>query len=906
MCHFLQPRAFRKSIFSTFLLLLFYSSFPPIHAQSGTIKGSVFDAKTKEPLPGASVFLSGIGTTTVADSKGNFSIRNVAAGSYTLSGSFLGYKPFTTEEVTLRIGDTTYLQIALHPNQTDLVEITIVARTNRERENAMLMEQRKSLVGTQMVGAEELSRKGAADAEAAVAKVSGISKQEGVQNVFVRGLGDRYNATLLNGMRIPSENPEYKNVALTFFGADMIQNIGVNKVFSAENGGDVGGAMINITSKELLNNRVFTLELSQGVNTNAQGKAFFRPAGSNYLGFADKRMPAPGRADFKNSLDPSAVRLPFNHGFKISGGRRFNVGENPLSFLVIATHATGHSYTKETVRSITTSGTPYQDQTGERYSGQTNQVVLGNANYKIGNTHSFGYNIMMLHVSEEYVGEYLGKHSEKHQDGDMDMGYLRRQQINDNLLLIHHLSAQSQLKEKLNLTVDFSYHSIKGLEPDRRENYLSKRSDGSYGLTGSNRQKRFFSELSEQGYQGKIALNYKLKDALSDDLSGISFGYNPLITKNQFEASEYNFSAIPGSFSPNNIILDELYNTSNYDKGMFTLEKGKTNSYSVTKNIQSVFAEGVYQFGSAFTAYAGLRLDDVHLKVNYDVAGNSNNSSSIDNIYFLPSFNFKYNLTKKQMLRLGLSKTYTLPQSKEISPYQYVNIGFASEGNPNLQPSDNYNIDLKWEYYPSGSELMSAGLFYKRILNPIARVDKGNSAGLLTYDNISESADIMGAEIEFRKKVFSHRSAGINNHKVSVGFNASFLHTSMVLNLLNTPQRRSSLEGAAPFIMNTDITYNYFDTKNNLTTTLVLNYFSNSVYTIGTLGFNDITEEGIPTIDFISSLKLNRHFTLKFKALNLLNPAFTLSRKAGAADEKIVLNQYKKGMNISLGISVEL
>lgn len=180
-----------------------------------------------------------------------------------------------------------------------------------------------------------------------------------------------------------------------------------------------------------------------------------------------------------------------------------------------------------------------------------------------------------------------------------------------------------------------------------------------------------------------------------------------------------------------------------------------------------------------------------------------------------------------------------------ISPYQYVNIGFASEGNPGLRPSDNYNIDLKWESYPKPSELLSVAVFYKRIINPIGRVDKGNSAGLLTYDNIGKSADVMGVEAEIRKNVFERKNAsGSNTHKLSFGLNASLLHTGLVLNLMNTRERKSRLEGASPFIMNTDITYDHLNAKNSLTTSLVFNYFSNRIYTNGTLGKSINPESG--------------------------------------------------------------
>jgi len=164
------------------------------------------------------------------------------------------------------------------------------------------MEQRQALVATQAVGARELSRKGIGDAQAAVAQVSGISKQEGVKNVFVRGLGDRYNVTLLNGFAIPSEDPEYKNIALEFFGTDIIQNISVNKVFRGSDYSDVGGASINIVSKELVGDHALSFDLSGGINTAVIVPGFLRQDGSGYFGFANTTQPSEGVSTRKRYL----------------------------------------------------------------------------------------------------------------------------------------------------------------------------------------------------------------------------------------------------------------------------------------------------------------------------------------------------------------------------------------------------------------------------------------------------------------------------------------------------------------------------------------------------------------------------------------------------------------------------
>lgn len=903
MQQLIQFRCKQSNIRILSLFLLFFFSTSILFAQTGTITGNIVDAKTKEKLVGAIVEIDGMQFKTVTDNEGNFKIKNVPAGVYRLNGTYISYKTFTSEKIVVRGNDTTKINLLLEPENSKLDEVFIVAKANRESENVMLMQQKKSLVSIQNIGAKELSRKGISDAEGAISKVSGISKQEGVKNVFIRGLGDRYNATMLNGMPVTSEDPEYKNIALEIFGTDIIQKIGVSKVFTAKNGGDVGGAVIDIFSKEMNSNNAFGIDVSSGINTQVFQSTFIKPSGANYFGFTNSKLPLNNKFDFSNSLDPSVVKAPINHSYKVTGGEQFKFGKNTLSVLGVFSNNNDFNYTKETVRNTNTSGVIYQDQSGHRYSNKISQLALANVKYNHGKKYSLAYNLMALHSTNQYIGEYVGLQTEKHQDSDQGIGFLRRQQINSNLLITHQLLSKWLLSNKVDLIADFSINTIKGLEPDRRENFLSKKNDGTFGLTGSNRQKRFFSELNENNFNAKLILDYKIGKSGN---SNISFGYNGFFSNNNFNAIEYNFSAAPGSFNINQLALDNIYNATNYTKGHFTMTEGNPNKYKVTKNIHSSFIESSYQITKSLVGNIGLRFDYVDMKVMYDVVGHVSNSN-IKKAYYLPSLNLKYNLNNKNALRLGISKTYTLPQSKEISPFQYVNISFASEGNPNLKPSDNYNFDLKWDNYISSSEIISAAIFYKHISNPIGRVDKGNSAGLLTYDNISNSASISGIEIELRKDLSNFGNAEkSNSNKISIGLNASYIFTTLNLNLTNTPVRKSGLEGASPFILNTDITYTHTKDNKSLITSLVLNYFSNRIFTIGTLGFKDIIEKGVPTMDFVSSYYFNKKISIKLKAANLLNPSVVLMRESSISNDKIILNEYKKGMNISIGFGFNL
>ncbi len=890
--------------FYTTLLLFFVAA--TALAQGGTVRGKVLDSKTNEALIGASVLIKGSTKGVAADLDGNFTFTKLLEGKYTLEASYFSYQSLT-KEVEIKGGQEIEVNFLLTPDDVVLEAVKIVAKANRESENTLLLEQRQSLVATQAIGARELSRKGVGDAQAAVTQVSGISKQEGVKNVFVRGLGDRYNATLLNGFPIPSEDPEYKNIALDFFGTDIISNIGVSKVFSSSDYSDVGGAVIDISSKELVGDYALKLDLSAGVNTAATGIDFLRQDGSGYFGFANTEQPTDNQFNFANSLDPKVVSFPLNHSYGASGGKLFRLGEtgNPLSFFVVASHNTDFSYTEEDIRNANTAGMVWQDQTGSTYSQNTHQLVLGSLSYGINRKHSLQYNAMLIHANNQYVGEYSGFNSERYQDSPDYMGILHRQQINDNMLIINQLISKWELTEKLKLDVGVSYNTVRGDEPDRRENNFSHQEQSSYALTKSNRQKRFFSTLTNGDFNAKVGLTYRLKDRFDSENSTVKVGYNGRLSNDEFEAIEYSYSAISGAFNIDGLKLDGLYNPTSLADGKFSLAKGDANTYQVSKHIHSAFAEVSYRLLKNLTGNIGIRMDMVDMTVSHHVQHVAPGDEEVDKKYFLPSLNLKYDLNEKNSLRLGISKTYTLPQSKEISPYQYVNISFASQGNPNIKPSDSYNIDLKWDYYLSIGELLSLTGFYKHIKNPIGRVDIGNSAGLLTYDNISDYATVGGVELEVRKNIFdSFNTQREQSSKLSVGLNASYIYTNLELNVLNTTPRNSGLEGASPMLANLELSYTYTQKDKNLTASLVLNYFSSRIHTVGAGGFKDIVEEGVPTLNFAASYKFNKHFSLKAKAANLVNAPFRLTRESSSG-EKITLNEYRKGQNLSIGISYE-
>ncbi len=903
----------------TLTLLLLFISVSILRAQTGVLKGKITNFDTNEPLIGASVSIEGTTIGTIADLNGDFILKNLPAGKHSFRAGFVSYEPII---VQLEIKDKQVVEydFQLIEKQVELESVQITAKASRENENVLLAEQKQAVLQTQTIGAKELSRKGVGDAKDAIAKVSGISKQEGVKNVFVRGLGDRYNATTLNGFPIPSEDPEYKNISLDFFSTDVIQYIGVNKVFTSSFVSDVGGAIIDIQSKELTEDAVLDISISGGINTQTYGNEFIKADGVNALGFANSSQPTYVNSfNYDNKLNPTIKPVIIDNSFSISGGKKFEFGgkNNDLSVFFTLNNSNDYFYSKEYSKNTTTTGHVVQDIVGEKSTAKTSQLGLANLVYNMNNKHRLIYNFMFVHTNNQYVSDYIGIF-ERIDDTD---GFFRRQQSNDNRLFINQLISSWQLSPKFQFDLGFSYNNITGLEPDRRVNGFKRISDSTnaYVLLLDKNNIRYYSTLKENDYNIQTSLKYKINDNF-DNASYVKIGYIGRFVKDGFEAVEYNIAPYPGQspiYNIDNFSLDDFYNQEGYEAGKF-MHEISSKDYSVKKLLHSTYVESTYQFARKLHVNAGVKFDMVDMSIIYDLSGIGVDvkPDKIVKNYILPSLNLKYTLDSRNSLRLSLSKTYTLPQAKEISPFKYVNINFESMGYDKLKPSDNYNADLKWEFYPTISELISVTTFYKHITRPISRISVGSAAGMLSYRNIAKYAAVAGVEFEMRKNIFTFtRESRLN--RLSAGLNASYIYTNAKVSQAKevtdeygvpnpTVTTGSPLEGAAPIIVNFDISHQIYTEKGNFINTLVLNYISDRVHTIGTEGHKDIMEKGIATLDFISSVALSNNFSINLKAKNLLNPEFQLYKNTNITNEDVVLSSYKKGVSFSLGLSYKL
>ena len=904
-----------KLVISILLLILTTT----VMAQTGTVKGTVTDAKNNESLIGTTVMIKGttIGTTT--DFDGNYLIPKVQPGKHTLVVSFISYDP-QEMEIEVKADEVKVINIKLEPATIEVEGVEVVAKANRENESMLLVEQKNAVIATQAIGAQEISRKGASDAEAAVTKVSGISKQEGVKNVFVRGLGDRFNSTTLNGFPVPSEDPEYKNISLDFFSSDIIKAVGVNKVFNGGMTGDVGGAEINIDSKELVGDSELNIGVSASMNSETYNKDFLLTDGVNSLGFATKtNSPTSGEVyAFSNSLDPSSQSFQLGKEIGFSGGRKVKLGNahNPLSFYIIGNYSNDFNFTDGVTRQTTTSGIIYRDQNTKEYEAKALHFATANVNYSF-NKYNFTYNFLAIHTAKQVLRDDFGTNSNPFNfNAENDyQGLIRRQQNNDNTLLVNQFQLKREFSSRLSVDAGVAYNYTNGKEPDRRVNYLTYVGDNTLEpLKGQGNQHRYFGDLKEKDFNATAKVIYKLTGDFQN-ISSVEVGYRGRFLTDEYNASSWDNSWLKSlpKLERDNFLLDDIFNQEGFAAGNFSNNNYKTYLYTVDKTVHSPYAELNYQLNQDFIFNLGVKADMVKIDLEYDLDIKDQSppkSNSIDEFYILPSMNLKYSLNEKNAIRLGASRTYTLPQSKEISPMLYEGPQWSSQGNKDLVPSVNYNVDLKWDFYLASGELISVIAFGKLIQDPISKVEIASANGYQSYANIADDAKLGGVEVEIRKNILS-LGEGVKN-KLSTGINFSYIKTDVKLNKrsgglpLDFTNEKSELEGASQFLTNADLSYQYKDEGFELNTSLIASYYSDRIYSVGVGGYNDVQEKGMATIDFVSSFKFKDHWGLSLKAKNLLDPEFKLTRESsGENSEPIVLRSFKKGIDLSLGLSYQ-
>ncbi len=912
----MQNRRTRILLLSSLFLLIF-----AVHAQAeggGAVKGVIKDSSTGESIAGASVGIVGTTYGTISDVDGSFVLTGVPAAKYELQVSYIGYSTVVVENVVVRGGLEVAFEIKLDSAGEMMDEVVVTTSRRRGNDIALLAEQKKSSLTIQRIGAQELSRKGVSDAATAVAKMSGISKEDAGSQVYIRGLGDRYISTSFNGLPLPSNDPRLKNIALELFSTDVVEFIAVDKIYNSKMFGDFGGGAVDIHSKEYSGKGMFEISVSSTLNTNALSKQdhfMLLPGGSRW-GFAEYAIPNnPLRGfNFTNSMNPES-RSPYPASVRLLGGKSFNIGsEGRLNFFATASFGNGYEYREGINNDVNAQGARIRLADQVRFGYTTNSTGLFNASYLINPQHKVSYNFLFVNSSDQWNDNYSGYFRDLTEDGT---GLRRLGSYAQNKLFVEQLLGSHQLTDRIDVDWGLSANRVEYAMPDRRQNMLRLLNGQGYVIAenANSDNNRFNQRLNEEEYALNLNGSYKIGD--SEAPNGVlRVGYQGRFKQRNFEALQFNFNHSERSLIMDPDNLDAYYNQANYDRGFFTMtgffgERPQT--YSGDQKIHAGYVSLEYNLSDRLTSVLGVRYENIRQYVDWVTAliADGGNNTLTEN-QFLPDLNLKYTLNEKQNLRFGASKTYTLPQFKERAPFYFDDGTVLEYGNPYLYSSTNYNVDLKWELFPSASELVSLAAFGKYIQNPINLYSVAATSNDVSYVNTGDKGTVIGAELEMKKDLVQWNS---DRNILSVGLNVAYMNTKQDIDAdkvqdetdfnVRPTHDNASFTGASDLLVNADVTYTKrWRSNGNVMATVAYSYFSDKVYALGVEQKGNLVDRGLGTLDFIVRSKINQRIGVDLLIKNILDPEY--HRVQENASGPVPVLTYKKGQYFSLGLSYQL
>jgi TonB-dependent receptor len=953
--------------------------------ETGGVVGKLLDAElNNEPLAFANILIKGTTTGTTSDFDGLYEIAGLDPGTYTVVYSYLGYETVEIPNVEIVAGKVTNINVPLSASAgVALEEVVVTTVARKDSEVALLLDQRKAVEIKESIGAREMAKFAVSDASAATQKISGVTSSESSGDIFVRGLGDRYLVTTLNGLPVPSDDVEKKNIDLSLFPTRFIKSVSIQKTYNVSTSADQSSGSINIDSRELNESSVISFSLSTGVNSNVAKDGVFEnfKVSPNYN---DSQF---GYLNFTNDLegqitgqDWNTVQFdnPIDYSASMSLGKKFF--NNKLALLLSGSNSRSHGFKSGVFRQFRSNFIDDTITDANTYETKFVNSALADITWYINEKHKIKSSNFVINKLTENVFEG-GRDglSTIFEESDPDDGlfqFIRDQNTKQTTVYVSQLSGLHRINDKNTIDWAVGYNLLYADEPNRIRNEINfdpndvqPDFDVQLGFTGGFQQRKSAQLIDDQEFNGRVnhSINFSNQENEDSEESrftldyGISFRDKTRNFSSEFIGVEIANNSNP--IYPTSIDdLGAIFTKENFDNGTLQLNILGENELGENKDIYTgkLSSQAAYHNlnigDEVWNVNIGTRFQRDEISVNYDIGNlfprTGVSQQKYDKIY--PSINIRRSLNDKSVFRAAFSKTITLPEFKEISPFEYVSpTGQITRGNPDLTASTDVNFDLKYETFPSNDQLFSLAAFYKNISDPINRVRDRGSAGVFSYFNSADRARVLGLEVESRLNLIEKTVMDaddldvIGGHKLTMVLNATRMWTKQDLkeiyneegNLVRSFKYSNfnsvDLQGAADYIVNASFNYTTLGER-PFSAALSGNYASDKVFALGvptdqnTRDYNydsAILEKGFVLLDGIVSKEFGSGIQLQFVARNLLNPIVKQTQnilqnyreinrarldgvpieeriKLPREEKEITVQSYKLGRTISLGLSL--
>ncbi|HQW82982.1 MAG TPA: outer membrane beta-barrel protein [Ferruginibacter sp.] len=877
-------------------------------SQSGKIEGKVSDLATGNIVAGVSISIDGDKAIASTGMDGYFILTVETGNKYTIRFTSIGYKTKEITDVEVKAGEVTNLYILIERATKTEEAVVVRASARKETTAALITYQRNAAVVAQVISAEAIKRSPDKNTGEVLKRVPGASIQEG-KYLVVRGLADRYNQAMMNGVLLNSTEPDRKTFSFDIIPSSMIDNIIINKSFVPELPGEWAGGLIQVNTKDVPARNFFSISLGTGFNSQTIGKDFYDYKGSNtdFLGFDNgtRGLPAslPTKSQFANlsqqkktayasafeniwSADKknSTFTPALNQSISISTGFNKRLGNtNKLAaiFSINYNHSNKRTVYQNQVNTfqnnIANLSFSYNN---SKYSKDILAGALANFTLQLGNSSKLSFKNLLNINTTNFITLRSGRDFDAPRntiDGD---GILASElAFKANTFFNTQLSGEHNFKKyKAKLNWFGSFNILDQYIPDQRrlqyvqENPFDANSTYIALIGASNASQksgsRYYGFLNDYIYTAAADVSKEFK--IGNREQAFKTGYFLQVKDRLFNSRPFAFYMSVENKELLRLSPDKIFAPENFGNGTdnkFALNELAGTSYRYIAN--SILNAGFLQFDNRFINNIrivwGLRVED------FDQVIGSMQKEDPRHIHsrvtdFLPAVNATYKLNNNTNIRLSGSQTIIRPEFRELSAFQFYDfdLGATVAGYSGLIRTKITNIDLRYELYPRGGELFTMGVFYKFFDKPIEAYFNPSSGGASTYNFLNaREANSFGAEFEFRKKLdFNHT---LKNFTVQA--NISYIY-NRVSGIGQNEYR--SMQGQSPYLINAGIQYDLV--QYGINTTLLFNQIGRRIAFVGGSDQPPIWENPRPILDFqIVKKALKNKGEIKINISDMIN-----------------------------------
>jgi len=895
-------------------------------AARGSIVGRVVDSETGAPVVDAGVEVVGIKKHGRTDVEGRYKF-NVSPGTWAVRFYAPGYKSARLEDVKVESGKTTRADTPLVAAGAAGVQVVeVVARAKRANEAVQLAERRNAATVEDNISAETFKKSPDSDAAEVVERVPGVTIRAD-KYVYVRGLGERYTSALLDGNRLPSPDPNKRVVPLDLFPANFLDSISIAKSYSPDLPGDFAGGLVDLQLTSFPEKLTATMGFTLAGNTQSTFQDFQTWHGAaNRIGlssnsglpaiFGSKTIGSPtGESAQKYAAALSNVWGPYGETAPPNFGLNFAIGNSwgPVGMTLGATWSNAYSKQDRIERQYANQGTVEDpsilltDDFDYRYDVfETALGAVYTAAWDVNPNHRLNFRSLYDLNSESRVERGFGTTS---QNPDQPYDITRLEYVQQDLAF-----GQLQGEDHWGW-FDTNWRSAFGRSsqnvPDTRTStYVGIPDDPAAPYIFSNQSQggtRVYFDITEYMSDSAFDVTVPFPTALpfTNAWKGLpaSFKFGPALTHRERTTNLRQFRYVPRGLIDFTLPPDQLLAPENVGDGkvLFSETTQLRDSFYATEDV--IGGYGMFDLPivrDRLKAIAGVRTEYsyIHL-VTFGDSG-ERLERNLRNLNPLPAINLVYSPRTDMNVRFGWSQTVSRPDFRELSPVFFPEPkGLRPTiGNPFLVQASITNFDLRWDWFLTPSEILSASLFLKNLDRPIEQVVLAQSSNVANSFANADSGQVMGIEIEVRKDLgFLNQALTGLNWVLNTSIVSSNVKTNPTSNLQVQTSNDRALQGQAPYVVNTALDWT---TERWGSFRLLYNTLGRSIDSLGAYGLPNIYLEPRHQVDFVyvrEFLLYGQKMGFKFSVENLLNDRY-LYTQGGETQER-----YTTGTVIGAGLS---